>query len=283
MLNLTTLELKRCANLSDHVLGTTLKELVNLQKLSVERCRSLTGTFLTAIAHPEQMVALNVAGTKTHDAIFSATIPGMVQLSELVVSGTKYSDTAALAILPVLGRQLKLFECSATKITDASASLLATLSTANNVSICFSEHLYDFTWLKGLDTITVLDLSLCARLEDAHLMHLMHLQVLRELNISKTAISDDGFRYLAGLPCLTKLIAQSLDLSDVISVALKQMPALVHLDLSFCLKVTDAVIQSRCLYGACFERLNIVVVEAIGSHDCWLKNRCIRVYVCPQH
>jgi hypothetical protein len=67
------------------------------------------------------------------------------------------------------------------------------------VSVCFSEKLYQFEWLRGLQRVVSLDISLCARLEDHHLMHLAHLPCLDALNISKTAISDDGFRFLAGL------------------------------------------------------------------------------------
>lgn len=71
---------------------------------------------------------------------------------------------------------------------------------------------------------------------------IMTLQVsLREINLSKTEVTDNGFRYLAGLG-LEKIVAQSLQITDAIIYALQRLPMLVHLDLSLCLEVSDAIV-----------------------------------------
>lgn len=254
MHSLSELVLTRCAKLTDAVLGAGLRELPLLDVLSVERCRSLTGTFLYAVQNPAGLAALNVAGTKTTATIFETSVSSMVGLKALNVSGTRWNDKAALAILPKIGQQLQQFDCESTKITDSSAPLLAALSNATSISVCFSEHLYEFEWIRLLSTIRVLDLSLCARLGDEHLTHLIHLESLREINISKTEVTDNGFRYLAGLG-LEKIVAQSLEITDAIVYALQKLPDLIHLDLSLCLQVTDAVVG--CLDPDKIERLDL--------------------------
>ena len=65
----------------------------------------------------------------------------MVGLTSLNVSGTRYNDRAALAILPNIGGQLLQFECASTKITDHSGMILAALTNATKLSVCFSEHM----------------------------------------------------------------------------------------------------------------------------------------------
>ena len=58
-------------------------------------------------------------------------------------------------------------------MTDSSASVLPALTHIATLSICFSEYLFDFKWISALTGLVSIDLSLCARLEDEHLMYVV--------------------------------------------------------------------------------------------------------------
>jgi len=241
MRSLVALDLTRCAELTDDVIGPALAQLPLLQRLSTERCRELTGAFLSSVAAPSEMTDLDVAGTQCTVCSLNAALAGMSKLDTLNVSGTRWNDENAMTLLPVIGSQLRSFSCESTRMSDSCTSVLPALANAANLSICFSEHLYDFEWITSLVTLVSLDLSLCARLEDEHLMFLAPLKHLKHLNISKTGVTDNGFRFLADLP-LERIVAQGLGLTDAICFALEKM-TLSHLDLSSCTGISDAIVS----------------------------------------
>jgi internalin A len=130
-------------------------------------------------------------------------------------------------------RHLQKLDLSHTRVTDAGLEQLKGLENVVELNCYYAERLTEdgIAHLRGWKHLEHLSLR-GTKVTSQVFEHLAHLVNLRSLDLGFTQIEDEGFEQLASLSRLEKLSIGGNRLSGSCLLLLKQLPALVDLDVS---------------------------------------------------
>jgi internalin A len=130
-------------------------------------------------------------------------------------------------------RHLRKLDLSHTRVTDAGLEQLKGLENVVELNCYYAERLTEdgIAHLRGWKHLEHLSLR-GTKVTSQVFEHLAHLVNLRRLDLGFTQIEDEGFEQLASLSRLEKLSIGGNRLSGSCLLLLKQLPALVDLDVS---------------------------------------------------
>jgi Leucine-rich repeat (LRR) protein len=130
-------------------------------------------------------------------------------------------------------RHLRKLDLSLTRVTDAGLEQLKGLENVVDLNCYYAERLTEdgIAHLRGWKYLEHLGLR-GTKVTSQVFEHLAHLTSLRSLDLGFTQIEDEGFEHLASLTRLEKLSIGGNRLSGACLLLLKQLPALVDLDVS---------------------------------------------------
>jgi len=130
-------------------------------------------------------------------------------------------------------RHLRKLDLSHTRVTDAGLEQLKSLENVVELNCYYAERLTEdgIAHLRGWKHLERLSLR-GTKVTSEVFEHLAHLTSLRSLDLGFTQIEDEGFEQLASLARLEKLSIGGNRLSGSCLLLLKQLPALMDLDVS---------------------------------------------------
>ena len=170
------------------------------------------------------LLTLSIDGARTvKDA------QGNIVELDLTSSWVTDGDLAKVAQM----RHLRKLDLSHTRVTDAGLEQLKSLESVVELNCYYAERLTEDgiahlrSW-KYLERLSLRGTKVTSEVFE----HLAHLTSLRSLDLGFTQIEDEGFEQLASLARLEKLSIGGNRLSGSCLLLLKQLPALVDLDVS---------------------------------------------------
>ena len=150
---------------------------------------------------------------------------------ELDLTSTWVTDADLTKVAQM--RHLRKLDLSHTRVTDAGLEQLKSLENVVELNCYYAERLTEdgIAHLRGWKHLERLSLR-GTKVTSEVFEHLAHLTSLRSLDLGFTQIEDEGFEQLASLARLEKLYIGGNRLSGSCLLLLKQLPALVDLDVS---------------------------------------------------
>lgn len=220
--NVTRLDLSACAALTDEIMCILAPRIPKVTHLNLNGCFQLTSRTTSMIAnHCPLLRELFIARiSENREPYILELIQSLPRLTKLDLSGNVYVSDNVLADIAVKLPSLDYLDVSATKITDKGLRL-----------VC--EHLVGLTSLSMASCLGITNDSLSWVAK--------HCRSLKELNISRCSITDQGLNSLAdGVAVFRSLNLDNLSLITDPSLQnlIKLQDSLVELSLKFCTKIT---------------------------------------------
>ena len=220
--NITRLDMSACAALTDEIMCIVAPRIPKVTHLNLNGCFQLTSRTTSTIANNCPLLReLFIARiSENREPYILELIQSLPRLTKLDLSGNVYVSDNVLADIAVKLPSLDYLDVSATKITDRGLRL-----------VC--EHL---TGLTSLSMASCLGIT-----NDSLAWVAKHCRSLKELNISRCSITDQGLNSLAdGVAVFRSLNLDNLSLITDPSLQnlIKLQDSLVELSLKFCTKIT---------------------------------------------
>jgi Leucine-rich repeat (LRR) protein len=286
--------LANCSNLQTLELGWARCSMIELMDLPhVRNLRSLKFNILGDCVSLEGLFSLtNLKSLYLNGSVLSDILPGgggQTPLPELEILSLSHSDMTTLSFLNLRhwGGIKELILSNCLYLTDVGA--LSILSSLQNLDLSGCEQLTNITPLARLSNLQTLDLSFIGqgKLKDVKSISLSCLQKLslkcwfeltdigplsqctnlRKLDLQSTDVSDVTLLSKLSLESLTLIRCKSL--KSIGQVECSDFKHLKHLDLSFCLFLTDI----RGL-GSCRSLTALNLRSCISLSDIQPLSRC---------
>lgn len=220
--NITKLDLSACGSLTDEMMCLIAPRITKVTHLNLNGCFQLTSRSTTMIAQNcpllHELFIARISENREPELL--QLIYSLPRLIKLDLSGNVYMSDNVLADIAVKLPSLEYLDVAATKVTDKGLRL-----------IC--EHL---TGLLSLSMASCLGIT-----NDSLAWVAKHCRSLKELNISRCSITDQGLNSLAeGVAVFRSLNLDNLSLitDPALQNLVKLQDSLVELSLKFCTKIT---------------------------------------------
>lgn len=229
----TKLDLSVCPALTDDIVCVMAPRIPKVTHLNLNGCFQLTSRSTSMIAQHchdlRELFIARISDNREHHVL--ELIQSLPRLTKLDLSGNVYVSDVVLADIASKLPSLDYLDVSATKITDKGLRL-----------VC--------EYILGLST---LNMASCLGVTNDSLSWVAkHCRSLKELNISRCSITDQGLNSLAdGVASFRTLNLDNLSLitDPALQNLVKLQDSLVELSLKFCTKITPeckmAVIKSH--------------------------------------
>eukprot|EP00127_Corallochytrium_limacisporum_P006283 Clim_evm27s224 gene=Clim_evmTU27s224 len=232
---LRKLDLSHSYTIESGDVSDCLSCLSNLEFLSLERCKKIKDPALEPVSSMTELKTLRVDGTLVTIKGVLKAIKNLKQLTYLDVTGIKITqdNMECLASAKFVPGLRDLF-ISGTSLNCQSASYMEAFRSLERLEMSFFPRVQDWSFMACLSKVQDLDLSLNVNIDDQALgVVAREMPDLKHLILAKTDISSHGLEHLVDLDMLTTLDLSRCAIDDSCGPHLARITSVQVLSLSY--------------------------------------------------